>query len=36
MTSDLLGGKRLDTENCAACHGAKGQGNGELAKHLFK
>ena len=36
MTSDLPDGKRLYTENCAACHGAKGQGDGELAKHLFK
>lgn len=28
-------GKRLYAENCAACHGPSGQGDGTLAKDLF-
>lgn len=31
-----LSGKALYDENCAACHGPKGQGDGPFAKDLFK
>lgn len=30
-----LSGKRLFAENCAACHGAKGMGDGPFASNLF-
>jgi mono/diheme cytochrome c family protein len=30
-----ISGKRLYSENCAACHGAKGQGDGPFAKDLI-
>ncbi len=30
-----LSGKRLFDENCVACHGAKGQGDGPMAGNLF-
>lgn len=30
-----ISGKRLYSENCAACHGAKGQGDGPFAQKLF-
>ncbi len=30
-----VSGKRLFAENCAACHGEKGQGDGPFAENLF-
>lgn len=31
-----ISGKRLYNENCAACHGQKGQGDGQYADSLLK
>lgn len=31
-----ISGKKLYMENCAACHGQSGMGDGEFAENLFK